>query len=290
MKTFIIKLLIFSFILVFYLGLNTGLNFIIINNSKMPIREADILIAGDSHTQKALNPSQFNSAINISQTAEPYVLTFWKLKYIFQHFKPDVLLLGFGHHNISAFNDMKFWNKKWSSEMFRRSYLIHNFNSIKTVKIDYQEYYKICFRQMCLYPHNKHYNFIGGYSNNDKSDLSDCDSAINRHYFYQKKLLGVSETAIDYLDLILKLCKENEVVPILIGSPVHDEYYKLIPTSIKERYNYEKARLRDQRVNVLDFTHNRYEDTHYLNSDHLNEKGASQFTDKIIRSLKNVYL
>lgn len=178
MKNFVIKLLTFSFILVLYFGLNALINFNIFHRSKLPIDDAKVLISGDSHPRRSLNPNRFDSAVNISQGSEPYVLTYWKLKYIFQNHKPDIMLLGFAHHNISAFNDMKFWNKYWSSEMFKRSYISGSFGSLDKINIDYPDYYKIFFRQMCLYPHANHFSFIGGYKNDNKSDLSDIEKAI----------------------------------------------------------------------------------------------------------------
>ena len=289
MKLFLFTAIKFTSIFVFILGLNTCLNYIIFYNSKLPISETNIIIAGDSHTQKSLNPIRFNSAVNISQSAEPYVLTYWKLRYIFKHYRPDILLLGFGHHNISAFNDMKFWNEQWSSEMFRRSYLINSFGTINKIKIDYHDFYKIYFRQMCLFPHNNHFAFMGGYTNSDKSDLSDIESPIRRHYFFEKEELGVSETAVSYLDSILGLCERYEVIPILIGSPVHEEYFKLIPNIIKEKYKFEKERIKNNNVIFLDFTNDFYEDSFYLNADHINEKGSSRFTDAIIQILRSLH-
>lgn len=288
MKRFGYKLLTFSLFFILFLGVNTLINYAFFQNSSIPVLDPKIIISGDSHPQRSLNPDRLHSAVNISQNGEPYVLTYWKLRYIFQHHKPAILVLGFSPHNISAFNDRKFWDQKWSSEMFKRSYMIGDFGSLKNIKIDYNEYYKSYFRQMCLYPHTRHFNFIGTYDNSYTSDLSGVDKAIRRHFYYDNKELGVSETAIEYLDLIIRLCEENHVVPVLVGSPVHETYFRLIPTTIKDRYHHEVDRLKKRRILVLDFTEAYLEDSFFLNVDHLNEKGASHFTDKIFLLLKDM--
>lgn len=284
MKRFITKLIIFTSILFLIFGINLSINQYIIKNTN-PLVKADILIAGDSHLKRAIDPNLFKSCVNISQGAEPYVITYWKLKYILDHYKPKVIILGFSHHNLSAFNDLKFHNKKWSSEMFKRSYIIENFESIDSIEIDYMEFYKIYFKQMALFPHNKHFKFLGKYTNNNKTNLSNFKSAIDRHYFYKKKQLDVSQTAISYLNLIIKLCEQNDIQLLLAGSPVHEKYYNLIPESIKDKYEYEKSRLIDESIQVLDYTSRYFKDNDYLDANHLNQKGASQFTQIIINFL-----
>ena len=283
MQKFLTKFAIFVLV---YLGLNAGINYAIFQNTKLKLDGVKTIICGDSHPQRSLYPRRFDAALNISQSAEPYVLTYWKLRYLFQHHKPDTLLIGFAHHNISAFNDLKFWHPVWAGEMFRRTYLIGNYRSLETVRIDYRKYFDMFVRQMFLYPHMKHITFMGGYANQNTSNISDVKRAISRHYYFRKSELGISDTSILYLDRILKLCKKNDVIPVLIGSPVHRKYFDLIPTEIKQRYTFEKERFKKENLMVLDFTEDVYEDSFYLNADHLNKKGSIHFTDKINLLLK----
>ncbi|MCD4696069.1 MAG: hypothetical protein K8S16_07485 [Bacteroidales bacterium] len=164
-------------------------------------------------------------------------------------------------------------------------------NELKNVNIDYNEYYNIYFRNMCLYPKINHIQFIGEYKNFDASDLSNLNAAIQRHYFYYGKDAGISETAMFYLDSIINLCHEHQIKIILIGSPVHQEYYSKIPENVKARYNLEKARLIKQGIFVIDFTNHFYDEEYYLDIDHLNEKGAVIFAAEIneIISTQNQY-
>jgi hypothetical protein len=254
----------------------------------------NILIAGDSHPLKALNAKLFYSAENVSQPAEPLVVTYWKLKYMLQRIKVDTLLIGFSYHNFSAFNDIKFKDDHYAVEMFKRIYAIQNFKEIENLPIDYVKFYKIYFQNMCLYPKRDHFNFypignhfnIGDTTDKAKSFKADSETAINRHYFYNKKEAGVSETSIAFLDSLIDISRKKKITLILVGTPLHESYYNKIPNYIMNKYNYKKAGLIKEGIYIIDFTHQFSDDKYYLNSDHLNAKGATKFTKEIIDVLK----
>ena len=88
--------------------------------SNLPLSESKTLIIGDSHTQKGLNPKLFDDAINLSQSAEPMVISYWKLKFVFDAIQPNTVIIGFGRHKISSNQDRVFYDKRTSHEFFRR--------------------------------------------------------------------------------------------------------------------------------------------------------------------------
>ena len=261
-------------------------NYLIYSNKYITIKKSNILIAGDSHPQKSLNPKYFNDAQNISQPAEPYVLTYWKLKNIFSSAAPDSLIIGFAPHNISQFNDLKFSNPIWSNAMFKRSYPIQEFDKISNkISIDYKAFYKTLWKQTAFYPKKNHVNYVGSYSNNNKSNIRDFRSAIKRHYYYKGKELNVSEFAVNYLDSIVELCNKKKIELIMVSNPVHKQYLKKIPFAIMERY-VDLTKKYNVNYIVFDKTTQNYPDSLYLNSDHLNEKGAEKFAEELIEYLK----
>lgn len=264
------------------LAANAGLNTLIFHHARAAVGKADVLIAGDSHLQKALDPRRFVSAENTCQPAEPYVVTYWKLRYLFQRQAPRVLLLGFSHHHISAFNDRKFWDAQWATEMFHRVYPIQDFKEVKDLRVDCGEFFKIYFNRMCLYPRTDHFGFLGGYCPAEGTYLGNIQAAIDRHFYFQGQPLGVSEKALRYLDAIVALCRRHGVEPVLVGSPVHPDYYARIPPAFKAHFEADKKRLGGQGVRVLDFTATAWADDFYLDGDHLNQKGAARFTDLVI--------
>lgn len=272
------------------------INNFIYNNQSVELNNTSILIVGDSHPQKSINPRYFKDAQNISQPAEPYILTYWKLKKIFNSYIPDTLIIGLAPHNISQFNDLKFSNDKWSSEMFRRSYPIEEFNDISSsINIDYIGFCKTLWKQTAFYPRKNHINYIGNYSNSSNSNISDSESAIKRHYYQDEIQLGVSQVAVNYLDSIVNLSNSKKIILIMVSNPVHGRYLENIPISIMKEF--ERLTEKYDASNIIfDKTRDHYPDSLYLNSDHLNEKGAKKFAEELndyikekARTHNNVY-
>lgn len=264
------------------------INCIIFTSQSVNIDNTRILIAGDSHTQKSLNPDFFENAQNISQGAEPYVLTYWKLSHIFKYYKPDTLILGFAPHNISQFNDYKFSSRKWSQEMFKRSYPIESFKDVENIiPINYFDFYITLWRQTAFSPKRKHVNYLGKYSNNKINDVSDWQSTIKRHYSWNDKVLGVSEVSVSYLDSIIKISQQQEIIVILTSSPVYNKYFDKIPRSIMKKFNSLKEQYENQ-VIIFDKTQEiSYPDSLFLDADHLNLDGATRFSNELIIHLNN---
>ena len=288
MKRFITRAILFLAFPIFYFGGNMIINYFIYTSQSVNIDNTRVLIVGDSHTQYGLNPDFFENAQNISQSAEPYVLTYWKLKKIFQTQHPDTLILGFAPQNISKFNDYKFSNEKWSSTMFKRSYPIGNLKNIENIiPVDYFYYYKTLWKQTAFYPKKTHVNYLGKYSNNKSSDISDWQSGIKRHYYWDDKVIGVSEVAVSYLDSIIKISQQREIVVVLTSHPVYNKYLDKIPPTIMKKYNSLKEKYETQTI-IFDKTQDiTYPDSLLLNADHLNEDGAKRFTFELITHLKN---
>lgn len=287
MKRFLYKITIFFLIPFLYFLVNMTINYFVYATQSLPINKASVLIVGDSHPRRSLNPIYFHDAQNISQPAEPYVLTFWKLKCVFKTYIPDTLIIGVAPHNISQFNDLKFSHSRWASEMFRRSYPIHNYTNIShEIPVDYLTFAEVLWKQTALFPKKNHINFIGNYSNKKSSDVSDAYKVIKRHYYDNKKKLGVSELSVNYLDSIVRLCDSKGIQLILVSHPVHKTYLNNIPDEIIKKHN-ELTEKYDLNHIVYNKTKDNYPDSLFLNSDHMNEYGAKKFSMELIKFLNN---
>ncbi len=269
------------------MGLNVLVNFIIWKNQKPPLKEATTIIAGDSHPMTSLNPKLLYNTINISQGAEPYVLTYWKLKEILMLNKIDTLILGFAPHNISEFNDKKFLNKFYSNEMFKRSYFIGEFiETNNLIEFDKKELINVFIRNTCLFPKLNHINYLGNYDSINESNLSNLHSDVKRHYYDKNIKLGVSKISVKYLNRIIQICNKNNIEILLISNPVHLNYYKKIPKMIIKEYDNLKKEFANKKIFVFDRTDFFYDDSLYANSDHLNYNGSIIFT-KQFKKAKN---
>jgi hypothetical protein len=287
MQIFLKNVFIFFLSIFCYLILMYCINLTIIQKKQVGWENSKVLIAGGSHTQRALNPKLFHSAINISQEAEPYCITYWKLKKYLSQNNPDLILLGFSYHNLSSFNDEKFSDKQWDDEMFKRIYAMQNF-SLPRISVDKHEFYEMKFHLMCLYPRLSPIDYKGEYSNSNTANVSDSGEAINRHFFYNKSEANLSKLSAEYLDSITLLCKKRKIELAAIATPTYHSYYSKIPEKFVRYYTLEKNKLSKAGVVVLDFSREKYPDNFYLNADHLNAKGAEKFTEQMISILSAI--
>ncbi|MEP6681650.1 MAG: hypothetical protein ABJA35_00245 [Parafilimonas sp.] len=282
MKLFFKKTAIFLSILAGYMVLMYFTNLLIIEKKSIGWKNCEILIAGDSHTQKALNPKLFHSAVNISQVSEPYYITYWKLKkYLSQHIV-DTVLLGFSYHNLSAFNDKKLSDKVWGDEMLRRIYSLETVSLSNDIEINKYELFKIQFKNMYLYPNIDPFYFKGGYSNSNRSNISDSIKASKRHFYNNQSEEKVSKIAAEYLDSIIVLCNKKRIQVVAVTTPMNYSYLNKVPLKFIQAYQSKKESLEKQGIIVLDFGYQKYPDDFYLNSDHVNKKGSEEFTKQIL--------
>ena len=86
----------------------------------------ETIIIGDSHAEHGLNPAYFDNAINISQSGEPLIASYWKCKEIFKNQSPKYVIISVAAHNFSGFNDLKFVDEPWRDNQFTRLHSIFN--------------------------------------------------------------------------------------------------------------------------------------------------------------------
>ena len=289
MKRFIKKIFYYLIGLILLLLTNVTYNTIKSNSAELKMKKSSVLIIGDSHPLKAIDPNLFINANNICQGAENYIISYWKLKKILSLYTPDTIIIGFSNHNISEFNDIKFYKKKYAATMFKRVFLIHDFKGLKklnnTFKINKKEYYMFILKYFCLYPKFNHIHFIGTYENSKISEITNAEERANRHFYNDDTDLSYdfSKTNISYLDSIILTCKINNIIPILVQAPVHKSYYNLIPEKNKNKYEFLKEKYSNYLIN---FDQRNYHDSLFYDSDHLNEYGAKLFTKQLINTMK----
>ena len=288
LKKFIITLSLFTAFLFCYFIVIFIINYNISDN--ISIDQKDILIVGDSGLGAALDPKQMRSAQNICQNSEPYYLTYLKLKFLFdKNINLDTVIIGFGHHNISNYNDYKLKDEFWANRMFNTNYLFaKDILNIQKIEIDYLQLFLVYSRNMCLIPKLSHYkSFIGEFQGRKGHNaINNFKNRIDRVFYY--KDYGVSELCISYLDSIVDISLKNKITPILVSTPVPNAYYELVPSIIKERYDLIKARYLEDGIQVIDLTRSQYSPDYFYNEDHLNVRGAQIFTAEVQSILSDI--
>ena len=288
LRKFILTLSLFTVLLFSYFIVIFIINYNISDN--ISIDTKDIIIVGDSHLGASLNPKQMRSAKNICQNAEPYYLTYLKLKFLFdKNVKPDTVMIGFGHHNISNYNEYKLKDKLWADKMFNATYLLsRDILNIQKIEIDYLQLFLIYSRNMCLIPKLDHYkSFVGEFKERKgHHTINNYMDRIDQIFYY--KDYDLSELCISYLDSIVNISVKNQITPILVSTPVLERYYELIPETVKERYDLIKARYLENGIQVIDLTRSKYSIDYFYNADHLNTRGARRFTLEVDKILSDI--
>ncbi|HAF30848.1 MAG TPA: hypothetical protein DCG75_17550 [Bacteroidales bacterium] len=281
------RLSLFSLLGFVYFLTNLLINYYIINYAKPPIADSNILIMGDSHLQTALDPECFASAQNICQGAEPIVVSYWKIKYLMYRIKFDTLILGFSYQNISSYTEQRFSNDIISTELYKRIYAIERFDDLKRLNINYYKNFIIFFKNMCLFPKPNHTSFIGSYKGIESLYTNDTKTKIEEHFYKNKnEPYHLSYNSMNYLDSIVRLCEKNNKTVILVGAPLHKDYFNSIPNIFIVKYN--ALFLKYTKSNILFLNFNQFfdDDKLFYNADHLNLTGSQKFTNYFMGVLK----
>jgi hypothetical protein len=284
MKRFLKNILLFNSILLAYFLINFSINKIIISNNPVKLK-GNTVVMGDSHTMTGINPKLLTNTVNISQTAEPYIVTYYKLKHVVKHNRMDTLMLGFSFQNIASFNDKKVLDPFWCHEVFDRTYSIISLNDLKGIEINYSSYARSIVKNMLLFPKLDHQGFIGNFRER-KTALNlkkhNVHKTIDRHFELKNSSdAGISATSISYLDSIITLCQHKKITLVLISTPLHYKYRELIPKTVESKYYELSELIKKKDIRILDFSSYTFPDNYFADFDHLNTKGADVFTKMI---------
>lgn len=282
-RRFIIQVLKFAVALVIYNVLMLGINLYLIKKSDLGITSAT-LIMGDSYTQTGIDENVI-SARNISQSAEPYYISYWKLKHILKYYTPDSLILGYSYQNISTYNDIKLKDDRWSYELFDRNHAVFTqelFNS--DLPVNWTQFFKVFYKNMCSYPKRDHNTFLGEYEAYEAHDLSKYQEAINRHYYTDGMDAGISEICVRYFNRIVDLCKEKDIQLVLVSMPTHPLYSQGVPDEFRTTLDSMSSSIASN-ILQLDYSGVELHDSCFLNSNHLNRYGAELISAKLSSDL-----
>ena len=286
MRKFLLRSTLFISILVAYLVANYLINRILIIKNPPKVHAAT-LVMGDSHTMTSIDPGLLKRAQNISQSAEPYPVSYFKLKELIKFNKIDTIYLGFSFQNISAFNDKKFSDPEWSKEMFDRTYSLIPLSSLEDFEIDRMTYSRSVFENMMIFPKANHLTYLGSFKKLRKilrKSKNKPQIAINRHFYFKKEVIEISNLSISYLDSIRQVTEDNHIFLILINTPLHRSYRELIPKEIKDSYYKLAEDLTQKNINVFDYSERELPDEYFADYDHLNFQGAQAFTKLVFQN------
>jgi len=280
-KRFLLNTLVFCLVLVGYGILNILINTYRIEEQGLPFNNPNILIIGDSHLRKALNPDVFHCAVSLTQNAEPLFLSYWKLKAVLQRTKVDTVILGIGLHKFGYWQGSELTSAR-KDMLYSRSYWFDGIFDEPKLKHDYESFLQIYLQRMCLFPSDNHWDWIGGFSGYEGSSNESVDVALQRHRFDEQHNQGCSILTTLYLEKILGYCLDNNIALIFVGTPVLTSYLEKVPAEVSNCYLEEMSKLTKQGFPVYNATATVYSDSLFYDGDHLNVQGSIRFGEEFV--------
>ncbi|HRD51412.1 MAG TPA: hypothetical protein PKY96_02070 [Flavobacteriales bacterium] len=244
---------------------------------------APVMATGDSHIGCDLDTAAYPGMRNTALPAEPFLLSWWKIRHLAGWGRIDTLVLGFGPHNLSDLDHRRFKEHGWATDrLMMRMYPLVPVTEALHAPIHRRTYFRTLFMQLCTRPRSDHHQYIGEFSGLNRAFTANADSALNRHFFdEQGQLAPSSETALSALDSIVAFCARERIPLYLVSTPVHETYRARIPLAFSSLHDSLSGALRSRGVNVLRYSDLFEGDSLFADADHLNAKGARLFTRRL---------
>jgi len=244
MQLFIKKIVLFFSIpfsigFVFYVILSFILSSLL-KGYKLDSNIREIFI-GDSHITAAIDDNLIKNSKNLSQNAEAFLYSYFKLKVILES-NPEIerVYLGYSYHNISSYQKGLYSNFIYSRYFF----ILPLTERIKLVKGNIREFplYLIIIIKsgvknlLTKGDYTFLTDYVEAYENRSASKES-MDKIINYYFYTNGKLKDLSTINLFYFHKIIHLCKTYDVELIIINTPLHSYFRSKIPNYYINNYN-----------------------------------------------------
>jgi hypothetical protein len=244
-------------------------------------KKYDNLIFGHSHTECAFNDSLINKTLNLSNSGENMFYTYFKIKKIVENNKVKNVFVSFTNNYIEYSSDtVEIWKERYLDKWYTKYGAYMNYEDV-SILLKNNPRGLLNVQSITA---KKYLTFL---IRNKKSIITDLTWGAFR-YSKRAKLDSLlktkpvqdkmtsfrySEYGLQYLDKIIKLCKENNVNVYLLRSPVHSSWDRS-----NEVYFQKLVHGRYSQIPFLDFCNYSLPTTYYGDRSHLNYKGARVFS------------
>ncbi len=251
-----------------------------INSTLNVIRKNSYLIMGDSQMQR-LSENNFSAkTFNFSSTAEPYYITYNKLKKILnsEHINLELILIGVSTHNFSPIYEkmFDFSSIEGLSFLNNHTYYLNLWDDF----IPFSCFIKKDFYQgLIMGPlQNKIVKSSKSYPSKEVIKKS-----LKMHYFREETNSKINIQQ-KYLQKIVDLCMSNQIKLLFITMPVHEYYKANIPLEYKEELRHV---LESFEIVNFNFMNLHTPDSLFSDGHHLNINGATHYSRLINDSINN---
>jgi len=265
--------------------------------------DINILVAGDSHTEAAIDPKWFPHSQNIAKSAENYFYTYYKLRHFLDK-NPQIKLvvLGCSWHNFAQNYQEPFLfgdetnrtalyfplldqTGKSTVRSWKYTYLVPWGKYTLGLPLKVYDERLLQRKLFGARLSREDFDYFGGYQVITSSNIDPI--RINKKLsIYFSDGSTISPYMVQYLDGILKMCADRNVNIILINTPVHELYRRGVPPRMIHELDSLQARLKSQYANMtyIDYSDLKLDAENYYDGDHVNQAGAEKVTRKLVTS------
>ncbi|MFT5777401.1 MAG: hypothetical protein ACI837_000333 [Crocinitomicaceae bacterium] len=286
MKLFIKKVLGFALIPLLVLF---GLIIILISQQKSAENKFELdanvstLFMGDSHVQQAINDSLLVESKNLGVDSESFFFTYHKLKsYLTANKQIKKVNLGFSYHSLSSYFDA------YISGEYSRTVSLRYFNDLPasdrmTCILWNSDNISSYLKELIFLGDGSSKSVTVGYRNTftkSKAKKSSMDKRIKFQFYSDGQVNGFSSINLEYLDLIIALCKEKDIELVLINTPMHPYYQDKIPAEFIRKYQEIVAM---NNLEIIDFASFTLDDDCFIpDGDHVSVEGAKRVAEYLL--------
>jgi len=259
------------------------------------LRDVDILFCGSSHCYRGFDTRLFEEndikSFNMGSSAQTPLNTYYLLKEYIDSIKTKILILETFSGTLSL------QGSESSIDLISNLELTDNMHRMVLNTNDFETYKSYAYLKLnrILYPLNiKHQKEMksdiyleGGYVKTTKIS----NEKIN--YNYKKKNVEILNKQLNYIELIAKLCKENEIEFILMQTPMSKSVRNSI-TNFDEIDQILAALARKNSFLYVNFNANQMYDSMQLDvnydwydNSHLTQTGVNKFNKYLISKFIN---
>lgn len=270
---------------------------------------ATVLITGSSIMSSGINPVYLNNAENIAHAAEPFYVSYYKIKDACSQKKNiDKVVISYSLPELNMRKDNFFdGDAPITIELFERmSYLDggYSLRNFRAFNIDYFRYVESFIRNR-VFPNYFYWGHAikGDYNRCEAPHIGDfiptgsthqIDEVINfekwceRFFSTNNGRCDFANVDNHYIDSIVSYCNAKDLNLILISMPVRSKLYEMIPSGYINYHDSVMNSLRLQsNVTVMDEVH-LLQNEYFMDYIHLNEHGARKVTAKLAQVIDSL--
>lgn len=260
------------------------------------------LIIGASHSATALDPDYIDDALNVASSGEPLFFTYYKTKALLK-INPQIkhLVVAISPIHIGSYAEKQLFQGNSASRKYAMDYyflvddlsdpLIQTFSSDNIIA--YLKFhwgmpfnYMSDLKVVVNYYRNKvtftDYSFFGGVERVDGNHIEPNRQRAKAEFYFLDEInqINPSNVGIEVIHRIANLSKEFDVTLSIVSTPMHPYFISQIPDSIQNKYDevIYKVTSQNPKVNFIDLSNLPMAETKFLDGDHLNTQGATEFS------------